>query len=113
MADIEVLEQYRKEQLKRVETVLKKSSELIAFINVYGALYDNYYNAFILNLNNINEHFLQNSDSQIIDGLYEVYSTAKEQNKSEKETFEQLRAILYKLPAPTITEVSDRAQRHK
>ena len=112
MADIEVLEQYRKEQFKKVETTLKKSSELIAFINVYGALYDNYYNAFILNLNNINEHFLQSFDSQIIDGLYEVYSTAKEQSKSEKETFEQLREILYKLPAPTITETSARSQRH-
>lgn len=113
MADIELLERYRKNQLKNIETVLKKSSELIAFIKVYGALYDNYYNGLILNLNNINEHFLQSLNSQIIDGLYDVYSTAREQNKPEKETFEQLRLILEKLPVLTITEVSDRARRHK
>ena len=113
MADIQVLDQYRKYQFAKVETVLRKSSELIAFIRVYGALYDNNYNAFILNLNNVNEHYLQNLDSQLIDKLYDVYASAKEENKSEKEIFEQLRAFLYKLPVPSITEVSDRRQRHK
>ena len=113
MADIQVLDQYRKDQFAKVETVLRKSSELIAFIRVYGALYDNNYNAFILNLNNVNEHYLQNLDSQLIDKLYDVYASAKEENKSEKENFEQLRAFLYKLPVPSITEVSYRRQRHK
>lgn len=113
MADYEVLSKYRKEQLNKVETVLKKVSELIAFIKVYGALYDNYYNAFILNINNLSEHYLQTSNSEIIDSLYNVYSSAKEENKSEKEIFEQLRAVLYKLPAFTITETSDRRARHK
>ena len=113
MADIQVLDQYRKDQFAKVETVLRKSSELIAFIRVYGALYDNNYNAFILNLNNVNEHYLQNLDSQLIDKLYDVYASAKEENKSEKEIFEQLRAFLYKLPVPSITEVSDRRQRYK
>ena len=113
MADIQVLDQYRKDQFAKVETVLRKSSELIAFIRVYGALYDNHYNAFILNLNNVNEHYLQNLDSQLIDKLYDVYASAKEENKSEKENFEQLRAVLYKLPVLSITEVSDRRQRHK
>ena len=113
MADIQVLDQYRKDQFVKVETVLRKSSELIAFIRVYGALYDNNYNAFILNLNNVNEHYLQNLDSQLIDKLYDIYASAKEENKSEKEIFEQLRAFLYKLPVPSITEVSDRRQRYK
>ena len=113
MADYEVLEKYRKDQLNKIENVLRKSSELIAFIKVYGALYDNYYNAFILNINNLSEHYLQTSNSEIIDSLYNVYATAKEEKKSEKEVFETLRAVLYELPAISITEVNDRRARHK
>lgn len=84
MADYEMLEKYRKEQLNKIENILKKSSELIAFIKVYGALYDNYYNALILNINNLSEHYLQTSNCEIIDSLYNVYTTAKEEKNLKK-----------------------------
>ncbi len=113
MSDYNVIIKYRKDQLNRVETVLKKVAELISFIRVYGSLYDNYYYSLILNINNISEHFLQNLNSELIDRLYAVYFNAKEENKSEKEIFEQLRIILQKLPAINITEVIDRRERHK
>lgn len=113
MADYDVILKYRKDQLNSIETVLKKVAELTAFIKVYGALYDNYYYSLILNINNISEHYLQNLNAELIDRLYDIYCTSKEENKDEKEIFEQLREILYKLPSTTITEVSNRRARHK
>ena len=112
MTDIEVLEKYRKDQFIMIQKVLNKSSELITFIRVYGSLYDTYYNGFILNLNNISERYLESLDSRVIDRLYDAYTTARE-NKTEKETFEQLRNILYELPVSTISEVSERTERRR
>lgn len=113
MADYEVLVKYRKDELNRIENVLKKSLELIAFIKVYGALYDKHYNGFIININNLSENYLQTSNPEIIDRLYNIYTTAKEEKKSEKEVFELLRAELYNLPAFSIAEINDRSARHK
>lgn len=113
MADYEVIEKYRRDNFDKTLMVLNKTSELIAFIKIYGALYDRYYNAFILNLNNINERFLETGKSEIIDRLYSVYSNAKEANKTDKEIFIQLRKVLYELPALSIMETADRAERHK
>ena len=62
---------------KTVET-LNKLSELIAFINIYGSLYDKYYEGFIINLNNVGEHFLRSSNSKVIDELYALYSSLRE-----------------------------------
>lgn len=113
MADYEILSKYRKDELNKIENILKKSLELIAFIKVYGSLYDKHYNSFILNINNLSEHYLQNFNSDIIDRLYNVFTIAKEEKKSEQEIFEILRKELYNLPAYSITEVNDRSARHK
>ena len=68
---------FEKKYDKTVET-LNKLAELIAFINTYGKLYTKYYEAFIINLNNMSEHFLQSSDSKVIDELYTLYSSLRE-----------------------------------
>lgn len=103
---------WEKKYDKTVET-LNKLSELIAFINTYGKLYDKYYEGFIINLNNIGEHFLQSSNSKVIDELYSLYSSLRELKKTEKEIFVELRTVLYELPALEIVETSTREKRHK
>lgn len=109
MNNYEIAENYRKEQFKRIESVLKKVSEIIAFVRVYGSVYDSYYNAIILNLNNISEHFLETLDSKIIDRLYDTYSRAKFANKSSQEIFEEMN--FYNLPVYAITETAARRRR--
>ena len=74
---------FEKEYNKTVET-LNKLSELIAFINTYGPLYDKHYEGFIINLNNVSEHFLQSSDSKVIDELYTLYFSLRGLKKSKK-----------------------------
>lgn len=111
MADYEVLKSYREAKFDSILCVLNKSSELIAFIKVYGALYDSCYMSLILNLNNITEHFLETFNPCVIEKLYGVYSKAKKAEKSDKEIFEQLRSVLYELPVPTIMDASDRRNR--
>lgn len=113
MLNYEYITKYRKEQLNKIKLVLKKSSELIAFVKVYGALYDDYYNRFIFSINNLSERYLQTENSELIDNLYNIYSTLREQKKSEKEIFERLRFELYNLPAFVIAEVSDRNKKYK
>ena len=103
---------WEKQYNSTVET-LNKLSELIAFINTYGKLYDKYYEAFIINLNNVSEHFLQSSNSKVIDELYALYYSLKKLKKSKEEIFEELRSVLYKLPAFEIVETSKRAKRRK
>ena len=97
---------------KTVQT-LNELSELIAFINTYGKRYDKYYEGFIINLNNIGEHFLQSSNSKVIDELYALYSSLRELKKTEKEIFVELRTVLYELPALEIVETSTREKRHR
>lgn len=97
---------------KTVQT-LNELSELIAFINTYGKRYDKYYEGFIINLNNIGEHFLQSSNSKVIDELYALYSSLRELKKSKQEIFEALQIVLCNLPAFEIVETSTREKRHK
>ena len=103
---------WEKKYNKTVQT-LNELSELIAFINTYGKLYDKYYEGFIINLNNIGEHFLQSSNSKVIDELYALYSSLRELKKTEKEIFVELRTVLYELPALEIVETSTREKRHR
>ena len=103
---------FEKKYDKTVET-LNKLSELIAFINTYGKLYTKYYEAFIINLNNMSEHFLQSSDSKVIDELYTLYSSLRELKKSKKEIFEALQIVLCNLPAFEIVETSTREKNNK
>ena len=103
---------FEKKYDKTVET-LNKLAELIAFINTYGKLYTKYYEAFIINLNNMSEHFLQSSDSKVIDELYTLYSSLRELKKSKKEIFEALQIVLCNLPAFEIVETSTREKKNK
>ena len=103
---------FEKKYDKTVET-LNKLAELIAFINTYGKLYTKYYEAFIINLNNMSEHFLQSSDSKVIDELYTLYSSLRELKKSKKEIFEALQIVLCNLPAFEIVETSTREKNNK
>lgn len=111
MHDYKEIRQYRKQKLNNVQSVLNKSSELIAFIRVYGALYDEHYNGFILNINNIIERYLQDLNSEVIDGLYDAYAKAKQENSSEEEIFKKLRMVLYNLPAFRVMETTARRKR--
>ena len=97
---------------KTVQT-LNELSELIAFINTYGKRYDKYYEGFIINLNNIGEHFLQSSNSKVIDELYALYSSLRELKKSKQEIFEALQIVLCNLPAFENVETSTREKRHR
>ena len=83
--DIEYVDNCYTHQFKRVNRRLAKTGELIAFINTYGRLYDKFYYALILNLNNIIEHYLVTGNDKIISYLGVVYDQAKGDNKTEKE----------------------------
>lgn len=112
MFDYDVTTEYLKNQYNSVESTLKKVAELLAFIKVYGSIYNDYYYRHILNINNIMEHYLKNLDHKIIDKLYEVYSTAKNENKSEREIFEELRIVLYNFSSMITTDVIERRKSH-
>ena len=109
----DVMNDYRENQYNKTVETLNKLSELIAFINTYGKLYDKYYEGFIINLNNVYEHFLHSSDSKVIDELYTLYFSLRGLKKSKKEIFEELRNVLYELPTFEIVETSAREKKHK
>ena len=111
MLDYKEVNEYRKQKLNNVQNVLRKASELIAFIRVYGSLYDEHYNGFILNINNISEHYLQDFNSEVLDYLYDVYATLKQKTNDEEEIFKQFRMVLYNLPAFRVTETNARRKR--
>ena len=111
--DIEYVDNCYTQQFKRVNRRLAKTGELIAFINTYGRLYDKFYYALILNLNNIIEHYLVTGNDKIISYLGVVYDQAKGDNKTEKEIYEILRDEFYRLPVFTINEVEQRRLRRK
>lgn len=102
---------YNEVQVTRLENVLKKSAELIAFIAVYGAKYDENYFSFIININNLNEHFIKNDNPAIIDKLYDIYYKAKKENTPNKEIFNKLRHIMYELPIMSISLIDERSKR--
>lgn len=108
MANYVELSDSRKEFLNDIKGVLDKSSELIAFIKVYGSMYDKYYMSFIVNINNLSERYMHSLNSDVIDSLYNAYCSFKEASDSEKEIFEKLRIELYKIPTFSIIEVPER-----
>ena len=109
----DIVDDYRDSQYDKTVETLNKLAELIAFINTYGPLYDKHYEGFIINLNNVSEHFLQSSNSKVIDELYALYSSLRELKKSKQEIFEALQIVLCNLPAFEIVETSTREKRHK
>lgn len=110
MRNYEIAENYRIKQLQTIEGTLRKVSELIAFIRVYGSMFDDNYIAYVLNLNNISERFIQNFDSATIDDLYDTYLRLKQQTNTQ-EIYEELRLKMQKLPAYMIVESSARQYR--
>ncbi len=111
MFDYKGLKEYRKQELSNIQSTLIKASELIAFIRVYGSMYDEHYEGFILNINNISEHYLQDLNPEVINSLYDLYSTLKQKTENEEEIFKQLRMALYCIPAFRVTETKTRRRR--
>ena len=109
---LEVINEYKKKQFNSIKTTLLKSSELIAFIKVYGAAYTQNYMGYILNIDNMVEQYLVSQNSKRIDDLYEVYLNLKNTEKTEREVFEKLRLVLEKLHTYEISEVESRTARH-
>ena len=110
---LEVINEYKKSQFNSIKTTLLKSSELIAFIRVYGTAYTQNYMGYILNIDNMVEQYLVNQNSKRIDDLYEVYLNLKNTEKTEREVFEKLRLVLERLHEFEISEVESRIARHK
>ena len=105
---------YRRQELYgKTLITLGYTSILLAFINTYGKIYDQYYYALILNLNNIIEQYLITGDDKIILKLYLVYQKCISSKKTEKQTYNELRHTLYHLPVYSISEVTQRQKRHK
>lgn len=113
MFDVEYVDDYKNNIFRRTKIRLEFAYKIIAFINTYGPSYDRFYYSLILNINNIIEHYLLTGNDKIILSLYLVYTQAKANNKSEKETFNDLRNALYQLPVYTINEVEQRRLRHQ
>lgn len=113
MTENESLNQYRKNRFIEVRKILKKSSDLIAFFVIYGPIYDDNYNYSISRIYDVNEHYLKNFNPQVIDNMYNIYINAKKQNKSEKETYGELKDILCNVSVSIITEEKYRSRRHK
>ena len=111
MADVEVLKKSRSNKFDKTLYWLEYASKLIAFINTYGPLYDDYYFSLILNLNNIIEHYLLNGDPKVIGKVYLVYQHCRYYKKSERETYEELRNVLQQLPVHSISAVKQRSSR--
>ena len=88
------------------------ANQLIAFIHIYGPLYDDNYFSYILILHNLVEHYLLNNDEKIIGRIYLGYKKCIHDGKSDKETYEILRILLQQLPAYSISEVDERYKRH-
>ena len=105
------MEDPKKNKMKSTLGWLETASKLIAFINTYGPLYDDYYFSLILNLNNITENYLLNGDPKVIGKVYLVYQHCRYYKKSEKETYDELRSILYQLPVYSISAVKQRSAR--
>lgn len=111
MFDVDYVDDYKNRFFQKTNSRLELASKIMAFINTYGPLYDRFYFALILNLNNIIEHYLVTGNDKIILSLYSVYSNDKAENKSEKEIFIDLRNVFYQLPVYTINEVEQRRLR--
>ena len=103
---------YKKIQLNNIEKVLERASKLISFIRVYGEQHFCYYFCYILNINNMVEHYLQNFDSSHIDRLYKVYQEVKMKGKTEKEILEQLIIAMERIPGCVVADCQSRRERN-
>lgn len=103
-------------KLNDIMDILRKQADLQAYIKVYGEVYDEYYYVHIINLNNLTEQFLKHSNyelANLINNLYDLYISSRNNGETNKETYKKLIQFLQELPALNILEVSDRHKRRK
>lgn len=103
-------------KLNDIMDILRKQADLQAYIKVYGEVYDEYYYVHIINLNNLTEQFLKHSNyelANLINNLYDLYISSRNNGETNKETYKKLIQFLQELPALNVLEVSDRRQRRK
>ena len=103
-------------KLNDIMDILKKQADLLAYIKVYGEIYDKNYYSYIINLNNLTEQFLKHSNyelANLINNLYDLYISSRNNGETNKETYKKLIQFLQELPALNVLEVSDRRQRRK
>ena len=103
-------------KLNDIMDILRKQADLQAYIKVYGEVYDEYYYVHIINLNNLTEQFLKHSNyelANLINNLYDLYISSRNNGETNKETYKKLIQFLQELSALNILEVSDRRQRRK
>lgn len=103
-------------KLNDIMDILRKQADLQAYIKVYGEVYDEYYYVHIINLNNLTEQFLKHSNyelANLINNLYDLYISSRNNGETNKETYKKLIQFLQELPALNILEVSDRQKRRK
>ena len=103
-------------KLNDIMDILRKQADLQAYIKVYGEVYDEYYYVHIINLNNLTEQFLKHSNyelANLINNLYDLYISSRNNGETNKETYKKLIQFLQELPALNVLEVSDRKQIRK
>ena len=103
-------------KLNDIMDILRKQADLQAYIKVYGEVYDEYYYVYIINLNNLTEQFLKHSNyelANLINNLYDLYISSRNNGETNKETYKKLIQFLQELPALNVLEVSDRKQIRK
>ena len=116
MDNYEVFIKQQVKNLNEVKDILRKQADLQAYIKVYGEVYDEYYYVYIINLNNLTEQFLKHSNyelANLINNLYDLYISSRNNGETNKETYKKLIQFLQELPALNALEVSDRRQRRK
>ena len=116
MDNYEVFIKQQVKNLNEVKDILRKQADLQAYIKVYGEVYDEYYYVYIINLNNLTEQFLKHSNyelANLINNLYDLYISSRNNGETNKETYKKLIQFLQELPALNVLEVSDRRQRRK
>lgn len=103
-------------KLNDIMDILRKQADLQAYIKVYGEVYDEYYYVYIINLNNLTEQFLKHSNyelANLINNLYDLYISSRNNGETNKETYKKLIQFLQELSALNVLEVSDRKQIRK
>ena len=116
MDNYEVFIKQQVKNLNEVKDILRKQADLQAYIKVYGEVYDEYYYVHIINLNNLTEQFLKHSNyelANLINNLYDLYISSRNNGETNKETYKKLIQFLQELPALNVLEVSDRKQIRK
>ena len=125
------IEDSKKCNMRHTLIWLEYANKLIAFIHIYGPLYDENYFSYILKLHNLIEKYLSsvnynllhndnnyisillhNDYVKIISKIYTLYKKCIFDGKTDKETYDALRLVLQQLPAYSIGEVDERYNRH-